>query len=142
MKQKQTPQYIKDMHQDMKILISDLKMDISEIRDDISELKSDVSELKSNVAILKSDMSDVKIRLTTLETDVSDLKDITQHMLKHMATQDQFESLNQDVLYMKNDIHEIMRYIGRYEVRSQNLEDTIFHDHKPRIVDLENVVYN
>ncbi len=181
------PQYIKDMHQDIKKLMSafgcmqedisglkidvaqlktdvselktdvaqlktdvtELKVDVSELRTDVSELKSDVaemkidiSELKTDVAQLKVDMSEMKLRVTALEVDVSDLKELTQHILKHMVTQDQFESLNKDVLHIKKDNNEIMKYIGLYEVRSQNLEDVIFHDHKPRIVDLEKAVYN
>ena len=51
---------------------------------------------------------------------------------------DRIESDNRD---NKESIGKIEGHIGRYEVRAQNIEAILIEDHKPRIKDLENVVF-
>ena len=50
-------------------------------------------------------------------------------------------SLIRNEMATKQEVHEMLAHIGRYEVRSQNAEDTIHNDHKPRIIDLEKKVF-
>jgi len=59
----------------------------------------------------------------------------TKDDLANFATKDDLANFA-----TKDDVKEILAHIGRYEVRAQNVEQILTHDHKPRIVALEKAI--
>jgi len=60
----------------------------------------------------------------------------------------EFDTINNRLDHIETDIYEIKgtivkieRYIGRYEVRAQNIENILLEEHKPRIITLEKEVF-
>lgn len=115
--------------------ITELKTDI------INHIDSSINTLAltiHNTVALKEDLENLAIKSDLKEiwdnlATKSDLKEVWEHMvtksdIKDMAT--------------KSDIKEIQSLIGSYEVRARNIEDILLEDHKPRIADLEKVVYS
>lgn len=41
----------------------------------------------------------------------------------------------------KDDLKPIFELIGKYEIRAQNVENILLHEHKPRLAELEKVVF-
>ena len=135
--QEKEPLYIKEL----KI---DLKNDIKELRIDF---KSDIKELRID---FKSDIKELKDHLDEkIEKEVGGLAIMTANHFfrieKEMAINK--EELKDDIreihqtMATKEDLKPILQHIGAYEMRARNIEDILLHDHKPRIVDLEKIVY-
>ena len=71
---------------------------------------------------------EIEEKMVTKE-ELEDIKKImaTKEDIRDMAT--------------KHDIKEILEHIGRYEIRTQNVENILLQDYKPRIADLEKEVF-
>lgn len=46
-------------------------------------------------------------------------------------------SIIKNTMATKEEVKDILSYIGRYEIRTQNIEETLKADHEPRIKNLE-----
>ena len=121
--EEKTPKYIKELKNDL-IGHIDQKIDSS-----IGELAITIY----NTVALKEDIKnmatkdDIKNMATKDDINLIWENMVTKEDIKDMAT--------------KSDVNKILTLIGSYEVRSKNIEEIILEDHKPRIIDLEKVVY-
>jgi hypothetical protein len=89
----------------------------------ITELKTDlINHIDSSINTLVFTIN----KTVALKEDL--LNFATKEDIKNMAT--------------KTDLKEVMSLIGTYEVRARKIEEILIEDYKPRIVDLEKVVYS
>lgn len=113
------------------------------------EFRNDFKEFKEHID-RRFDHLDNKIEseingLAIMIKDTVATKYELEELRSQMATKDDIKDMatKEDIKYMatKHDVREILSHIGRYEIRAQNHEETLHHDHKPRIVDLEKKVF-
>ena len=81
-----------------------------------------------------------------IEKEVGDLAAMTKREFDRVD--ERFDNLERrvghlelDVSELKDSVVKIEGHIGRYEIRSQNVEQILLQDHKPRIIDLEKAVF-
>ncbi len=82
-------------------------------KNQFDEFGGEFSGLKTEFIKLKTEMNS---RFEMVDYEISDIKNT-------MAT--------------KEEVKDILSHIGRYEVRTQNIEETLKSDHEPRIKNLE-----
>jgi hypothetical protein len=110
------------------------------------------SEVRTGKLIEKS-IVDSEVRTGKLiEKSIDDLAITTYNqyyeVIKRLDKHDErFDNIEYEIgsikqnMATKDDVKEILSHIGRYEVRAQNIEETLLQDHKPRIANLEKEVF-
>lgn len=86
--------------------------------------------IESSIDDIKTSINDLAVSIKDTVATKSDISDLEYEL-----------SLIRNEMATKQEVHEMLVHIGRYEVRSQNTEDTLHNDHKPRIIDLEKKVF-
>jgi muconolactone delta-isomerase len=99
-----------------------------------SEINGLALIIKDTVAT-KQDIEDIRGEMKEMSDEMatkSDVKEIWQEM----ATKSDVKEIWQEMA-TKSDVTKILAHIGKYEVRTQNNEEILLQDHKPRIINLE-----
>jgi hypothetical protein len=139
-----TPQYIHNMKSD---LVSYFDKGFDTVHKRITNEINELGQMIYKTVAIKDDLVNfaTKNDLANLATkddikliwDNMATKDDIKLIWDNMATKDDIKDVA-----TKDDINKILTLIGSYEVRSKNIEDILSYDHKPRIIDLEKVVYS
>ena len=111
----QEPQYFKEFREHI-----DKRFDSVE-----SKIEKEVGDL---AAMTKREFDRVDERFAAVDVRFDNLERRVGH-------------LELDVSELKDSVVKIEGHIGRYEIRSQNVEQILLQDHKPRIIDLEKAVF-
>ncbi|MDO8430561.1 MAG: hypothetical protein Q7S72_01055 [Candidatus Taylorbacteria bacterium] len=130
-----TPKYILDLKSD---IISHLDKGFEIVHKRITGEINELGLMIYKTVVLKEDLKDLATKDDIKEIwDNMATKDDIKLIWDNMATKEDIKNLA-----TKADTDKILTLIGSYEVRSKNIEEILLEDHKPRIVDLEKVVYS
>ncbi len=122
------PKYIIDLEERLGKKINGLGIEIiASTSNGFTVIQKQINSLEDRFDTLEDRFDNFESRFNNSESKFDDLKYKVDNIEDTMAT--------------KLDVKEILVVIGSYEVRSQNVEQILLKDHKPRIIDLEKEVF-
>jgi len=118
----ETPQYIVNLEISLKSLI-----------------KEEVGNLAASTArgfrVIDKKFEEMDERLDDIDSKLA------EHDVEFEGINNRLDRIESDVRDTKESVSKIEGHIGRYEVRAQNIEAILLEDHKPRIKELERIVF-